>query len=177
MHAAAQNVFDDPSHAYYCLDKPFPVDDAMAQVLLDPQQDIEGPVVKYILTYLAHCGGSLPAGRRCGVVDPHFTHEIFREVIATEPASELPARPRHYATSILSGHRSDVDSLVIPYYAHGHWTLFTFDSGSNELLFYNSLQPDEDWPVPRTQYIATAEHVVAELTLRGQEVRLTRCLR
>lgn len=178
MQHTAVNAFDDPNHGYYRMDKPFPVEDAMAQALLDPQQDVEAPVVKYILTHVAWSAGSLPGGKRCGVLDPTFTHWIFLDLKNSKFAAELPTKKRDCQSTddvpvdipIISGYRQDLDCLLIPFHAHDHWTLFVYDFASSRLLFYNSLQPGEDRLMPRAQFILTAEHIVAELRLHGVEV-------
>lgn len=168
MQHSAGNAFSDPNHGYFCMDQPYPVNDAKVRKLIDPNEDVDDSVMKYILTYIACCGGSL-RGRRCGVVDPTFTHMIFRSIMTSQLEPELPTRRRDWRIPVvLSGYRDGIDYLFIPLFAHSHWTLFVYDSTWNELIFYNSLQPEEvDWPMPRAQFSWTAMQVVADLALRG----------
>lgn len=152
---------------------PVPVDDEMLERLKRPDEQIDGQVVKYLLTYFTSVALQLPVPKRCAVVEPHFTHEVMREREARKcPRKQAITTPRPFYGQILTGCRDGFDYLLIPLYHDRHHMLATWTRSTRQLLYYNPTQPRSERYIPGNLFLSTLEEVFNEISMRGCEVRL-----
>lgn len=150
------------------MDMPVPVDTEMLERLEDPTTHIDGQVIKYLLTYFTWVAANLPTPKRSAVVEPHFTHEIMREVETRKRPREQPiTTPRLFYGPILTGCRDNFDYLLIPLYHERHHMLATWTRSTGRILYYNPTQPASERYFPPDLFVWTINEVFQEMSVRG----------
>lgn len=139
------------------------LDDKMMQAVLDFDQGVQEPVVRYYLTYLTRVACQCLQPRYCAVVNPYFMYSAVMLDIDGTP-------PRCSAVPVLLGCNDNFESLLVPICLDLHYTLIYWTRSTKRMVFYDPLQCEKDQPYPRAFYLSAIHALIAELRSRNYDV-------